>query len=153
MSTVVNPENAKRIRVLFADQLGLARGKYLPRKFAEKGEARFCMGAFAVTYAKDLIDAPGAGLTDGLPDMEAVFDIANVRQGWESGTAVAIADLEAGGEPYGLCGRSSLKSVIKKWAEKGLKPMVGFETEAYIYERGENGDCCLLYTSPSPRDA
>ena len=139
MSNIVNPEDAKRIRVLFADQLGLARGKYLPRKFAEKGEARFCKGAYAVTYAKDLIDAPGAGLAEGLPDMEAVFDISDLRQGWEAGTAIALAGLEDGGAPYGLCGRSSLKAAIKKWADKGLKPMIGFETEAYIFERDENG--------------
>lgn len=147
MSNFTTPDAANRIRVLFADQLGLARGKYLPRKFAEKGEARFCKGAYAVTYAKDLIDAPGAGLSEGLPDMEAVFDMSDLRQGWEPGTAIAIADLEDGGEPFGLCGRSSLKAVMKKWADKGLKPMIGFELEAYIFERDENG-AWVPYNTP-----
>ena len=75
MSKIVSPEEAQRIRVLFGDQLGLARGKYIPRRFAEHGEARFCAGAYAVTYAKDLIDAPGAYLLEGLPDIEAQFNI------------------------------------------------------------------------------
>ena len=152
MSNFTTPDEADRIRVLFADQLGLARGKYLPRKFAQNGEARFCKGAYAVTYAKDLIDAPGAGLAEGLPDIEAVFDMSDLRQGWEPGTAIALADLKDGGEPFGLCGRSSLKSVIEKWTNKGvqsksvlkkrgakgLKPMIGFEAEAYIFQRDEN---------------
>ena len=32
----------ERVRVLFADQLNLARGKYLPASFAAKGAARLC---------------------------------------------------------------------------------------------------------------
>ena len=134
------PEEAGRVRVLFADQLGLARGKYVPRKFAEKGEARFCVGAYAVTYAKDLIAAPGAGVEDGLPDLEAQFDLTHARQGWEQNTTVAIADLVVDGKPAGLCGRSALKRAIAKWDNLGLKPMIGFETEAYIFQKNDEGD-------------
>lgn len=139
MIDLVSPEHATRIRVLFGDQLGLARGKYLPRKFAAQGETRFCTGAYAVTYAKDLIDAPGAGLSDGLPDMEAHFDLENLRQGWESGTAIALANLQSKGKPFALCGRTSLANAIKRWTDKGLTPMIGFETEAYIFQRGADG--------------
>ena len=72
-----------RVRVLFADQLNLARGKYVPASFAAKGAARLCLGAYAVTYLKDLIPAPGAGVLEGLPDIEAVFDPQQLRPGWE----------------------------------------------------------------------
>ena len=54
-------DNFDRVRVLFADQLNLARGKYLPASFAAKGAARLCVGAYAVTFSRDLIPAPGAG--------------------------------------------------------------------------------------------
>jgi len=128
-----------RVRVLFADQLNLARGKYLPASFAKKGAARLCLGAYAVTYLKDLIPAPGAGVLEGLPDIEAVFDPGALRPGWERNTQVALADLELHGEPSGLCGRGALKRAIAGWREHGLDPMIGIEGEAYVFQRGENG--------------
>lgn len=139
MSNLISPKEAQRIRVLFADQLGLARGKYVPRQFAEHGEARFCAGAYAVTYAKDLIDAPGARLLEGLPDIEAKFALEDLRQGWEDNTAVALSNLTFKNKPFELCGRSSLANAIAAWKEKGLKPLIGFETEAYIFQRSETG--------------
>jgi glutamine synthetase len=132
-------EEFRRVRVLFADQLNLARGKYLPASFAAKGAARLCVGAYAVTYARDLIPAPGAGVESGLPDIEAVFDPAGLRPGWEPNTQVALADLEFQEEPSGLCGRTALKRAIAEWRELGFDPMVGIEGEAYVFQRGADG--------------
>lgn len=128
-----------RVRVLFADQLNLARGKYVPAAFAAKGAARLCLGAYAVTYLKDLIPAPGAGVLEGLPDIEAVFDPDKLRPGWEPNTQVALADLEFDGKPSGLCGRGALRRAIAGWRELGFDPMIGLEGEAYIFQRGEDG--------------
>ncbi|MBU6207578.1 MAG: glutamine synthetase family protein, partial [Alphaproteobacteria bacterium] len=130
---------ANRVRVLFCDQLNLARGKYIPIADAQKGHARFCVGTFAVTYDKQLVAAPGGGLLTGLPDMEAVFDPADLRPGWEDDTAIALADLHFAGQPFDLCGRSALKAAIAAWEARGFSPQVGIETEAYIYERGLDG--------------
>ena len=133
-------ETLHRVRILFADQLNLARGKYVPASFAAKGSARLCLGAYAVTYQRDLIDAPGAGVSDGLPDIEAVFDAEKLRPGWEPNTKVAVADLELHGKPAELCGRSALKKAINGWRELGYDPMIGIEGEAYIFQRdGEGG--------------
>lgn len=132
-------EAFERVRVLFADQLNLARGKYIPASFAKKGAARLCVGAYAVTYMKDLIPVPGAHVLEGLPDIEAVFDPDALRPGWEPNTQVAVADLEFEGEPSGLCGRAALKRAIAAWQELGLDPMVGLEGEAYIFQRGADG--------------
>jgi glutamine synthetase len=129
-----------RVRVLFADQLNLARGKYIPMTEAQKGHARLCVGTYAVTYDKALVAAPGGGLLDGLPDMEAVFDPADLRPSWESNTSIALADMRFKGEPFALCGRSALKRAIEGWRAKGLEPMVGIEMEAYIFQRGPDGD-------------
>ena len=129
----------RRVRVLFADQLNLARGKYVPAEFAKKGAARLCLGAYAVTYLKDLIPAPGAGVLEGLPDIEAVFDPASLRPGWEPNTEIALANLELEGEPAPLCGRTALRRAIDEWRELGYDPMVGIEGEAYIFQRDENG--------------
>jgi glutamine synthetase len=134
------PAHASRVRILFADQLNLARGKYVPASEAAKGHARMCVGTFAVTYDRALVAAPGGGMLDGLPDMEAVFDPADLRTGWEAGTAIALADLRFKGEPFALCGRSALKRAIAAWRARGLEPMVGIELEAYIFQRGPGGD-------------
>ena len=140
-------ETANRVRVLFADQLNLARGKYVPESFAANGSARFCLGAYAVTYARQLIDAPGAGLEDGLPDIEAVFDPADLRPGWEPNTSIAMADLRIDDKPAALCGRSALKRAIAEWRALGFDPMIGLEGEAYIFQKdGEGG--WIPYDSP-----
>ena len=129
-----------RVRILFVDQLNLARGKYVPSSEARKGHARLCVGTYAVTYSKALVPAPGGGLLDGLPDMEARFDANDLRPGWESGTQIALADLYFQGKPFPLCGRSALKQAIDGWRKHGLEPMVGMELEAYIFQRGPDGE-------------
>jgi glutamine synthetase len=43
----------ERVRILFGDQLNLARGKYVPVSESQKGHARMCVGNFAVTYDRD----------------------------------------------------------------------------------------------------
>lgn len=128
-----------RIRVLFADQLNLARGKYLPLSQAQKGEARFSVGTYAVTYARALIAAPGGGVEEGVPDMEGRFDPALFRPGWEEKTAIALADLFVDGKPSQLSGRMVLKKAIDDWRALGFDPMIGLEGEGYIFQRGEGG--------------
>lgn len=130
---------AQRCRILFADQLNLARGKYVPAIEARKGHARFCVGAYAVTYDKQLVDAPGGGLLNGLPDMEIRFDPGALRKSWEAGTDIALGQLYAGGEPFALCGRTALIRAIEAWRARGLEPMVGIELEAYIFEPDGQG--------------
>lgn len=129
----------ERVRILFGDQMNLARGKYVPMSEAQKGHARMCVGTFAVTYDKALVAAPGGGMLEGLPDMEAVFDPDDLRPAWEDGTQIALADLRFNGQPFALCGRSALKRAIQGWRAIGLEPMVGIEMEAYIFQRGPDG--------------
>ena len=129
----------ERIRVLFCDHLNLARGKYLPRAIAASGSARHCIGVYAVDYRRALLDAPGSGMREGLPDMEAVFDVDRVRPGWEPGTGVVVADLERDGQPLGLCGRGALKRAIEAWRDKGLAPSIGIELEAFVFQRDAAG--------------
>lgn len=130
-----NDPNEKRIRVMFCDQLNLARGKFLPEHFANKGEARLCKGVYAVTYSRQLVDAPGGGLDEGLPDISMVFDPTDYRLAWDDNTDIAIADVYEHGEPYDLCGRSALKRAIAAWKRHGLEPMIGLEGEAFVLEK------------------
>lgn len=154
MSTAAEP--AGRVRVLFADQLNLARGKYLPESEARKGHTRLCVGTFAVTYSRQLVPAPGGHLLDGLPDMEAVFDPGNLRRGWDERSRIALADLRFRGEPFALCGRGALRRAVQAWRSLGYEPMVGLELEAYVFARGPDGNwvpydtpgACVYGTGP-----
>jgi len=130
----------ERCRLLFADQLNLARGKYVPMAEAAKGHARFCVGTYAVTYDRALVAAPGGGLLDGLPDMEMRFDPDRLRPGWEPGTQIALGTLQFKGEPFALCGRGALIRAIAAWRARGLEPMVGIEMEAYVFQRDAAGN-------------
>lgn len=136
-SNVNNLEN--KIRVLFCDQLNLARGKYLPEHFAKSGEARLCQGVFAVTYARQLVAAPGSGLDCGLPDVSLRFNPVENRTAWEPNTQIAIADVYDGDKPSELCGRSALKKAISAWRKHGLEPMIGIEGEAYVLQQTDTG--------------
>ena len=52
-----------RIRVLWPDHLGLARGKYVPARLAHKGTSH-CVCVFALGYDRSMVPAPGAYLLD-----------------------------------------------------------------------------------------
>lgn len=129
---------SKRTRALFCDLLGLTRGKYVPSSVAAGGQIGFAAGVFGTTFDRDLINVPGIGLYQGLPDMELKLDEER-RQAWQANTELAIGDLHFKGEPFGLCGRSALKRAVAAWGDKGLKPMVGLELEAYVFEQDQDG--------------
>jgi glutamine synthetase len=125
----------ERLRLLFCDNLNLARGKYLPASKIGDGRSRFCQGTFALSYDKELLAAPGSKMTDGLPDMDAVYKAADIREGWEPNTKVVVADLEEnGGAPLPLCGRSLLKRTVREWEALGYSPKLGLELEAYAFQ-------------------
>ena len=128
-----------RTRVLFCDLHGLPRGKYVPPAFAEGGSVGFARAVFAVSLDRDLILVPGAGLEDGLPDMNLVPD-ETFRKSWQEGTNIALGNLYADGEPCGLCARTSLRRAIADFEDSlELSPMVGIELEAYAYQQDSDG--------------
>ena len=136
-----------RIRVLGCDHLNLARGKYLIPEAARSGVTHLCIGAYALGYDREMIPAPGAMMLEGLPDMDAVFDIEEARPGWEGNTGVVIADFHRLGEALPFCGRSLLKRSIASWREKDLDPTIGIEFEAFVFQRSEN-NAWVPYNTP-----
>ena len=118
--------------------LGLPRGKYVPVDVAKRGMLGFARGLFGVSYDRDLIPVPGSGMFEGLPDMDLKLDEER-RPGWAPGTEIALGDLMVHGEGFGLCPRGMLKRAISAWEELGYRPMVGIETEAYIFQQDEDG--------------
>ena len=129
---------SNRTRVLFCDLLNLPRGKYVPQSVAKSGSIGFARGAFAVSFDRELLTIPGCGVYDGLPDMELVLKKER-RKSWQTGTEIALGNLEVEGSPFGLCARSQLRRTVMEWQALGYSPMIGLETEAYLFQRDEDG--------------
>lgn len=127
-----------RSRVLFCDMLNLPRGKYVPLDVARGGSVGFARGAFAVSYDREILSVPGVGAYEGFPDMELKLD-AERRKSWQSATEIALGDLHINDEPFGLCARSALRKTVAEWEAIGCTPMIGLETEAFIFQRDEDG--------------
>ena len=121
-----------RVRMLWPDHLGLARGKYLPAKHAPAGSG-FCVTTFGLGYDRDISPVPGAYMLEGLKDVHGSIDLDSVHPSWEDQrTAVAVADLRFRGEPYPVSARSALQRAVADWAELGHRPKVGIELEGYL---------------------
>lgn len=128
-----------RIRVLFPDHLGLARGKYLPVEDAARGTGH-CLSLFALGFDREMTPHEGSRMLAGLPDFELRFSADDIRPGWESRTGVVVGDLTREGEPVEMSPREVLKRQIAVWVEHGFQPRVGLELEAYLMEPdGEDG--------------
>jgi glutamine synthetase len=128
-----------RLRVLWPDHLGLARGKYLPWRIAERGTA-FCIGTYMLDYQRAILDVSIGVDPTGLPDVDAVYAMHDVRPSWEPGTGVVVADLEFRHQPYTVSARHALRVAIAEWQALGYQPKVGIELEAYLFEPdGEGG--------------
>jgi len=129
-----------RLRAMFLDHLSILRGKYLPATKIGDGSTRFCRSTFGVHYDKDLLDAPGAMMMQGLPDMELVWKAQEIRDGWEAHTKVVLGDLmDEDGRLLPLDGRGALRKAVADWGAMGLQPMVGIELECFAMQGNENG--------------
>ena len=128
-----------RVRVLWPDHLGLARGKYVPASLAEHG-ARHCTGTWALGYDRGMTpETPGSHWHEGLPDFDAVYELADLRPGWEANTKVVVASLTRDGAPFPVAPRSALDKAITDWRALGYEPKVGIELEAYVFVPDERG--------------
>ena len=129
----------KRIRPMFADHLGIARSKYLPLAAAGHG-TKHCMTLFAQHLDKQMTPTvPHSGFLTGLPDVEATYDLADTRPGWDEGVGVVVADLMFEGALVEWAPRTVLRRAIEAWQAKGFTAMVGIELEAYMMEPDGNG--------------
>ncbi|MEE9415318.1 MAG: hypothetical protein V3V01_08535, partial [Acidimicrobiales bacterium] len=123
-----------RIRVLWPDHLGLARGKYLPVHLAPKGSGH-AAAVYSLQYDRAFAPAPGSFIDEGFPDIHATMDPESLRPGWDDDrTGVAVADLTKDGEPYTFSSRHALRRAIADWKSLGHSPMVGIELEGYVFE-------------------
>jgi glutamine synthetase len=121
-----------RVRYLWPDHLGLARGKYLSAARAEEG-SNHCVALFSLQLNRVMEPFPGAH-HESFPDVEARFSIEAIRPGWELGTGVVVASISKDGASIELAPRSILQRVIENWHDMGYHPQIGFELEAFLFE-------------------
>jgi glutamine synthetase len=128
----------RRIRPLFADQLGLPRSKYLPMSTLGDGptfSTGHCVALIAQHYDFTMTgETPGAQFEAGMPDMEARFTLDDARVGWDDGVGVVTPDLWSHDEMVEWMPRTMLHRAIEAWRAIGLEPYVGIEFEAYLME-------------------
>ncbi len=128
-----------RIRMLWPDHLGIARGKYLPTHLAERGTGH-CVTTFGIGYDRSLTPAPGSYLLEGLRDVVARYDPDDLHQGWEDDTTgVVVGHLDFEGEPYPYAPRFALQQAVAAWEAQGYSPRIGLELEAYVIEPDGKG--------------
>ena len=129
-----------RLRAVFCDHLSIMRGKYLPGSKIADSSTRFCRSTFGVHYDKDLLNAPGAMMMEGLPDMELKWKAEEIRDSWDEHTKIVLGDLyDVDGAPLGLCPRGALKRAVAAWETKGLTPKVGIELECFALQTDDMG--------------
>jgi glutamine synthetase len=133
-------ESFDRVRVLWPDHLGLARGKYVPASLAVNG-THHCTGTWSLGYDRSMTPGTvGSFWDEGLPDFDATYDMADLRPSWEPGTRVVVADVERHGQPFSVSPRTALRKAIADWRVLGYEPYVGMEFEAYIFcQDGHDG--------------
>lgn len=122
---------APRVRTLFLDHLGLPRTRYLPG--APTGQpVRHCMTLFAQHFDNQMtVGAAGSKFLEGMPDVEAVYRIEDLRPSWVDGEQLAVCDLMFEGELFPVAPRTVLRRAIERWESVGLTPFVGIELEAF----------------------
>ncbi len=125
---------APRVRTLFTDHLGLARTRYLPGP-ATGHPVRHCMTLFAQHFDNQMtVGAPGSKFLEGMPDVEAVYGVDELRPSWVDGEQLAVCDLMYEGSLFEAGPRTVLRRAIERWSALGLAPYVGIELEAFPLE-------------------
>ncbi len=112
-----------RLRLLWPDHLGLARGKYLPKERAERGTSH-SVTLFTLGFDREMYPFEGSMFWKGLPDCDAEVDPDQIRPGWEERTAVTIPHLTRNGQRVPLAPRNVLIDAIDAWKVHGLTGLI-----------------------------
>jgi len=131
---LIRRAGVKQVECLFPDVTGYPRGKLMPAEaFLAGQELRIAqaipMQGVTGEYSYHPI------FVDDDPDVRLVPDLATVRLApWaDPPRALAIHDcVELDGRPCAFAPRSLLKTVLARYAERGLTPVVAPEIEFYL---------------------
>jgi len=136
-----------RIELLLSDINAIQRGKWLPGDDAEKlvsGAVRLPMSTYAPNIMGEEVEATGLGIIQGDPDGRIVPINGSLRRvPWAEGHVVQVqVEMHNGdGEISFLSARQQLAKVLKRFKERGLRPVLATELEFYLLRaRKKNSD-------------
>ncbi|WP_439155054.1 glutamine synthetase family protein [Yoonia sp.] len=140
MSWLDDHPEVRNVRCGAADLNGQARGKRVPRRFADKLEkegTRFPLSVLNLDiWGEDIDDSPlvfESGDADGvlLPTERGY-----VPMPWLSSPSAILPlwSFHEDGTPFGGDPRHALASVVARYAERGLTPVVATEMEFYLVD-------------------
>ena len=133
----IRAHDIKNVRLVFADQNALTRGKSVPAEmFLENltGGFGFATSIFAMDIEGETIVETGLLFEKGDPDILAIPDLSTLsRAPWKPGTAQVIVDaFEADSAPFFAAPRQVLKNVLAKLSAAGYEAKVASELEFYL---------------------
>lgn len=135
------------VRIEFADQHGVARGKIVPASRLEEvmEEGINCAQP---TFSLDLAYGipPGTGTAEEVEfaDMTIIPDPSTFSLvPYQPGTARFIGDIFVGDKPFPYSPRGLLKKVVQLYHDQGLDPIVATELEFFVFNH--NGESCDYY--------
>jgi glutamine synthetase len=134
----------ERVRVHFTDLIGVSRNKVVPismlSEVAEDG-INFCIAAFCVDHAGEVIDGTGLGAEVDFRDAQVIPDLSTLTVvPWEKDTAVAIGDVHFDGSPLPASPRQLLKRAVSEMEKRGYRAVAGHELEFFLLRQGADGD-------------
>jgi glutamine synthetase len=125
-----------RVRVHFTDLLGVSRNKVVPTSMLDEvceDGINFCISAFCVDHAGEVIEGTGLGAEVDFRDAQVVPDLSTLTVvPWERSTAIAIGDVVFDGEPLPASPRQLLRRAADDLAARGLRAVAGHELEFFI---------------------
>jgi glutamine synthetase len=103
----------------------------------------FCTILYGLSIVDDVTDTPFSSAANGYPDALLVPDESTrVRLPWRSDTDAVIADLVgADGKPIEMSPRAAVRSLIDRYVDFDLEPVLGFEYELWLFHAdvGDSG--------------
>jgi len=127
----------KNVRLVFADQNAITRGKIIPAEmFLKNLDAGFgfATSIFAMDIEGETIPETGLLWEKGDPDFIAIPALTTLTLiPWKANTAQVIVDaFTSKGEPFFAAPRNVLKNVLARLAQDGYEAKVASELEFYL---------------------
>lgn len=140
----VTRAGVERVRIHFTDLLGVSRNKVVPiselESVAEDG-LNFCIAAFCVDHAGEVIEGTGLGSEVDFRDAQLVPDLATLTVvPWEKNTAIAIGDVRFDEEALPCSPRQLLKRAVEEMRKRGYTAVAGHELEFFLLRPNADGN-------------
>ncbi|MBT8371503.1 MAG: glutamine synthetase [Desulfobacterales bacterium] len=134
---IIKAECITALRIEYPDLYGICRSKMIPAKnleqVAEEG-LNFAQAIYAINLANDVAPETGCGYEIEWKDMTIMPDLSTFAVlPYLDGTARVIGNAFREGKPIPVDPRYALQRILKKYEEKGLRPVSASELEFFLY--------------------